>query len=210
MKTVSAHTAGNDARDVQLQHYRSFFPFATLKCVGRPLYRSQEARDYACLLDLDPTVLSWRSVTRPITNDSGARKPRKHFIDFAVETADERILVDVRATEVGIINWISRTAERHGYCYRAVLMSELSKGPRLQNARDLVRYAGCDAPLGDRIRILAALDEMGTLSLAECLSAVREGRPMQTVAAMILAGVIDVDLDEALLGPDTVVRRATK
>ncbi|ASY56600.1 hypothetical protein SS05631_c16670 [Sinorhizobium sp. CCBAU 05631] len=86
-------------------------------------------------------------------------------------------------------------------------MPELRKWPRLQNARDLLRYAGWDTPLGDRIRILATLDEMGTLTLAECLSAVREGRPMQTVASMILSGVLEVDLDNALLGPDTVVRR---
>lgn len=210
MKTVSAHAAGDDARDFQFQHYRSFFPLATLKCVGRPLFRSQEARDYACLLDLDPTVVSWRSVTRPITNDSGARKPRKHFVDFVVVTESEALLVDVWPTDAGIITWIAGVAQRQGYRYQAVSLSEFGRGPRLQNARDLIRYAGYDAPLGDRIRVLAALEEMRTLTLADCLSVVRESKPMPTIVAMILTGILEIDLDEALLGPDSVVRRAAK
>lgn len=81
---------------------------------------------------------------------------------------------------------------------------------RLQNAVDLMRYVGCEVPLGDRVRILAALDEAGTLTLAETLSVMRESRPMHSVASLILSGVLEVDLSEALLGPDSVVRRASK
>ncbi|MEY9099164.1 MULTISPECIES: hypothetical protein [Sinorhizobium] len=202
MKTESAHAAGDEACDFPT--YRPYFPFATLKCVGRPLYRSRDAREYACLLDLDPSVLTWRCLTHAVTDDIGVRR---YFVDFAVETYDGHLLVEVWTSSAGDTQWITATAECFGYRYQAVLMPELRKWPRLQNARDLLRYAGWDTPLGDRIRILATLDEMGTLTLAECLSAVREGRPMQTVASMILSGVLEVDLDNALLGPDTVVRR---
>jgi len=202
MKTEFAHAAGDEACD--FPKYRPYPPFATLKCVGRPLYRSRDARDYACLLDLDPSVLSWRCVTHAVTDDIGVRR---YFVDFAVECNDGHLLVEVWTSSVADTQWITGVAECFGYRYKAVRMPELRKGARLQNVRDLLRYAGPDAPLGDRIRILAALDEMGTLTLAECLSAVREDRPMRAVASMILSGVLEADLDNTLLGPDTVVRR---
>lgn len=208
MKTESTHVAGDEA--CVFAKYRPFFPFATLKCVGRPLYRSREARDYACLLDLDPKVSAWRCVPQPVINDSGARKPRHHHVDFAVETEHEALLVDIRQRDAGTVGWIARLAEKQGYRYLAVSSSEFVGAPRMQNAKDLIRYAGYDAPLGDRIRILAALEEMGTLTLAECLSVVRESKPMPTIATMILKNILEVDLDEALLGPETVVRRVAK
>lgn len=205
MKTESPQAAGDDACDLPI--YRPHFPVATLKCIGRPLYRSRDARDYASLLDIDTSVISWRCVTHAVTDDIGARK---YFVDFAVETEDSHLLVEVCPGTVGDTKWISRVAESFGYDYRAVVMPELRKGARLQNVRDLFRYAGSDVPLGDRIRILAALDEMGSMTLAECLAVVREDRPMRAVASMILCGVLEVDLDSALLGPDTAVRRAVK
>ncbi len=206
MKTVSAHAASDEACDTQ--HYRPFFPFTTLKCFGRSLYRSQQARDYACLLDVDPAVLSWSSFTRPIIADGAEQEPCKHYIDFIVETADEKLMVEVGHRGSGVA-WLPEVVERQGYRYKAVIMSEIERGPRLQNARDLLRYAGFHPRLGDRIRILGALAEYGTLTLAECLSLVREGRAMETVSALILTGIIFVDLDEALLGPDSVLRRIT-
>jgi hypothetical protein len=205
MMTEPAHAAGDEACDYP--NYRPYFPFLTLKCLGRPLYRSREARNYACLLDLDPSVVSWQCITHALADSHG---PERYYVDFMVEKDHERLLVEVWNRDLGNTEWISSLAEQFECRYHAVLMSEIRKQPRLQNARDLLRYAGYDAALGDRIRILAALDELGTLTLAECLSAVRDGRPMQTVAAMILGGHIEVELDEELLGPDTAVRRASR
>lgn len=204
--TFTALAAGDEACDPP-RPYKSRFPSATTKCIGRAVYRSKEASDYACILEMDPEVLCWRCVTQPLVNDSAARKPRHRHVDFAVQTADESLLVDVRRGAPEVIAWLPSVAERLGYRYQAISISEVNP-IRLQNARDLVRYAGRDAALGDRIRILAGLDEMGSLSLAECLGVVREDAPMRTVASMILKGHIEVDLDEALLAPDTVVRRA--
>ncbi|NKN12278.1 hypothetical protein [Rhizobium laguerreae] len=205
MKTVSAHAAGDEACDSP--NYRPYFPFLTLKCVGRAVYRSREARNYACLLDLDPSVVSWRSLTYALADSDG---PERYHVDFFVEKVDEHLLVEVCDRDLGNTEWVSMLAKQFECRYQAVLMSEIRGQPRLQNAKDLLRYAGYDAALGDRIRILAALDELGSLTLAECLSAVRDGRPMQTVAAMILTGHVEVDLDKELLGPDTVVRRASR
>ncbi|MGV2124013.1 hypothetical protein ACQZ4R_13100 [Agrobacterium vitis] len=206
MTTGTAHFAD---RDVCISsHYRPRFPYSTLKCMGRPLFRSRSARDYACLLDLDPKVSAWRCMPLPIIDEPQPGKLREHYVDFAVETESEALLLDVQSAGSGIVGWIAEAVEQQGYRYRAVSFPELARSPRLQNAKDLIRYAGYHAPLGDRIRILAALEEMGTLTLAECLSVVRESMPMPTVVAMILAGILQIDLDEALLGPETVVRRA--
>jgi hypothetical protein len=206
MTTLYAHAASHDA--CHLPIYRPYFPAGTLKCVGRPLYRSRAARDYACLLDLEPGVASWRCVVDPIVDDSRLHEPRQHHVDFQVTLGSSSLLVDVSVGPEGPA-WIKRAAERLGCRYQCVPVSEFASLTRLQNAKDLLRYAGWDAALGDRIRILMTLEELGSLTLAECLSAIRDGKPMQSIAAMILSGVISVDLDEARLGPDTVVRRTS-
>lgn len=207
MTTFVAHAAGDEACDFP-SSYKSRFPSFTTKCRGRTLYRSQEASDYACLLELDSTVVHWRCITQPIVNDSRARKPRHRYVDFAVRTTDERnLLVDIWRGIPETITWLPGVAERLGYRYQPVSIFDVNP-VRLQNAKDLVRYAGWQATLGDRIRILAGLEEMGSLTLAECLGAVRESRPMASIASMILMGVLEVELDDALLGPDAVVRRA--
>ena len=161
------------------------------------------------MLDLDPDVVSWRCVTEAIVNDSGAARPRWWHIDFAVETENEALLVEVWQTTTGGPAWLPRVAEKMGYRHQAISIRELDQNI-FENSRDLMRYIGSEVPLGDRVRVLAGLDEMGSLTLAECLTAIRESRPMHTVAAMILNGMLEVDLSQALLGPDTVVRRARK
>ncbi|WP_209439294.1 hypothetical protein [Sinorhizobium arboris] len=103
--------------------------------------------------------------------------------------------------------WLSSAIESMGYRYRPVAMVDFADSFRLRNAKDLLRYGFYRAPLGDRIRLLAGLEEMGSLTIAECLSAIREGRPMPTLASLILQGFLEINLDDALISPETVVRR---
>lgn len=84
---------------------------------------------------------------------------------------------------------------------------EIYDGPRLKNAKDLLRYANYNVSLGDRLRLLSALDEHGTLTVAESLTAFSETMPVAGLAVMILHGFIEVDLDASLIGPETTVRR---
>lgn len=205
MMTGSAHSSAA-ATASDRDAYRPIFPFATLKATGHPLFRSQEARDYACLMDLDPEVVSWQSLTS--TAAAGVRHCRLR-VDFLVQTVTERLLVEVLPLGAEASDLDGEIPMIAGYRHLLVRFSELN-AIRVSNARDLVRYARYEAALGDRIRVLAALDEMGSLTLAECLSAVREGRPMDTVASMILRAHIEVDIDENLLGPDTTVRHPAK
>ena len=180
-----------------------YYPLATIKCSGSPLFRTQDSRDFACLLDVDPDVLSWTCVGVELTYGG-----ETYLADFVVTGADARtFVVDVARDPPRPPDWIELGASRAGHGYRPVGMKDFADSFRLQNARDLLRYGFYRCPLGDRVRILAALDEMGSLTVAEALSAFREGRPMACLAALILQGFLEIELDDALIGPETVVRR---
>lgn len=51
---ASLQTAGNS------RSFRVFYSSATVRCDGGKVFRSQAARDVRCLLDVDPSVISWR------------------------------------------------------------------------------------------------------------------------------------------------------
>ncbi|MDP9762088.1 MULTISPECIES: hypothetical protein [Agrobacterium] len=175
---------------------------ATIKCIGLALFRSEHARDFACLLDLDPEVVQWNSAP-PLLRDGDD----EYQLDFVVITDSGSFLIDVGHDEPRPPRWVTPLAESMGHQYRPVAMAELEGSFRLRNAKDLLRYGFYRPPLGDRIRLLAALDDMGSLTVAECMSAVREGRPMPTLASLILQGFLEIDLDDALISPETQVRR---
>ncbi|WP_233283363.1 hypothetical protein [Agrobacterium tumefaciens] len=175
---------------------------ATIKCDGRAQFRSQQARDFACLLDLDPDVARWSTTPPMLRNGDDEYK-----VDFIVLTEGGSFLIDVGQEEPLPPIWLSAEIESMGHRYRSVAMIDFADSVRLRNAKDLLRYGFYRPPLGDRIRLLAGLEEMGSLTIAECLSAIQEGRPMPTLASLILQGFLEVDLDIDLLSPESQVRR---
>ncbi|APO68537.1 hypothetical protein IE4872_CH02935 [Rhizobium gallicum] len=182
---------------------RFYYPLATIKCVGPSFFRSQDARDFACLLDVDPDVAHWSCEGGELSYGG-----ETYRVDFLVTGTDDRtFVVDVAEDASRPPDWIELAVDRAGHAYRLVAMAELADSNRLLNAKDLLRYGFYRCPLGDRVRILAALDEMGSLTVAEALSAFREGRPMASLAALILRGFLEIEMDDALIGPETVVRR---
>ncbi|MBB3967234.1 hypothetical protein [Rhizobium metallidurans] len=182
---------------------RFYYPLATVKCVGHPVFRSQDARDFACLLDVDPDVARWTCDGVELSYGG-----ETYCVDFVVTGKDDRtFMVAVADGLPRPPEWIELAVGRLGHAYRPVAMNDFVDSNRLANAKDLLRYGFYRCPLGDRVRILAALDEMGSLTVAEALSAFREGRPMACLAALILQGFLEVDLDDALIGPETSVRR---
>ncbi|MDE1993474.1 MAG: hypothetical protein KGI75_13300 [Rhizobiaceae bacterium] len=92
--------------------------------------------------------------------------------------------------------------------HRFVYGDEIGAGFRLKNAKDLLRYAKYVVPLGDRIRLLSALEQEGSASLAECLGLFREISPIAGLSSLILHRFLTVDLDAELLSPHTEVRIA--
>ncbi|UXT41448.1 hypothetical protein FY137_09710 [Agrobacterium tumefaciens] len=183
---------------------RTFAPAATIKCDGPSIFRSQVARDTACLLDVNPAVVSWHCM--PVSLDCGNVA---HVPDFGILNDDGgRMLIDSPDRVLPIdAEGIARAAERMGLRYRRLLTDEVYEGPRLQNAKDLLSYGSHGLALGDRLRVLAVLEEHGNLTIAECLTVFTETKPIAGLAQMILRGFVEVDLDTELLGPETMLRR---
>lgn len=186
---------------------RSYHPAGTVKCDGVRLFRSQIARDVGCILDVNPSVTAWRCMPFPFDVDG-----INHVPDFQVFKVDGATLyLDAPDRVVAVdVTVIASEAKRINARYRLIDRSEIYDGFRLRNARDLLRYAAHVAPLGDRLRLLAALDDHGSLPLAECLKAFQETKPVPGIASLILQGFVEVDLDEEPLGPETAVRRISR
>ena len=182
----------------------TFSPRGTVRCRGTPAFRSQAARDAACLFDTDKSVIEW--VCMP---EVFSRQNDRHIPDFLVERSSCLTLVDVTSA-VGSVPplWMPEAARETGYRYEAIPEATFRKNHRFINSREMLRYASHDVSLGDRVRLLAFLDEHGPAPLAACLPTIRNGRDaVGVLAALALRRVIDIEIDDALLGPDTLVSR---
>jgi hypothetical protein len=180
-----------------------YFPLASIKSGNPVRFRCQAVRDYTCLLDIDRDVFQWVSPGPTLLYLTEA-----HQTDLLVTNTDgETLLVTIGETTLPPPDWVAAVASAMGHDFRFEAVNVFSKGFRLRNAKDLLRYGRYRCPLGDRVRLLAALDDLGSLTVAECLSAFQEGKAMPSLAALILHGLLDVDLDSALIGPETPVRR---
>ncbi|PVE24015.1 hypothetical protein DC522_13000 [Microvirga sp. KLBC 81] len=183
----------------------SFSPRGTVRCEGRPLFRHRAARDFGCLLDLDPSVISWTCLPMILHHAQGVHVP-----DFAVTRTSGTTLIDVLPPnrEPCPPPLLAEAALAAGHRYETVTEADIPEGFRLDNARDLLRYANHHVSLGDRVRLLTLLDERGPMPLAACMQVIRDGRdPIGTIAAMALRRFVEIDLDEARIGPETRVSR---
>lgn len=176
-----------------------FRPLGAVRCQGAPSYRTQLARDLACLLDVDDEVSAWSCLPAQLGYDGEIHVP-----DLLVRRGDRHTLMDAgRGT--GLL-WIEEAAEARGCTYEVWSAARIREGFRLTNAKDLLRYARWECPLGDRVRLLAGLEENGSLTVAECLGAFRETRPIAGLAALALRRFVSIDIDSAPIGPGTTVR----
>lgn len=182
----------------------SFTPRGAVRCRGMPLFRTQASRDLACLLDVDPAVESWTCLPMVLHHPEGMHVP-----DFAVVRSTGTVLVDaVPADAASLPAWVPDAARAAGCGYGSHAEADLHDGFRLDNARDLLRYASYRISLGDRVRLLTLLDDQGPMPLASCMQVIRDGRDaIGTIAAMALRRFVDIDLDEARIGPETRVSR---
>ncbi len=171
---------------------------------SQPAFRSKAARDLWCVLTVNPDISSC-SKSDVVLNVGDI----SHIPDFSTFDVDANAwLVDAPDR---ILNTdataLQTAAAKAGFRYRQVSSAEIYDGYLLQNARDLLRYQGHRVPLGDRVRLLACLDEHGSLTFSECLQVVRETQSVPALASLILQGLLVVELDNALIGPETLVRR---
>lgn len=193
--SISSSRSHSQTNPIQI-----FYPLSTVRCVGPVLFRDQLARDIACLLDVDDDIVSWSCRSLVLSQGEQTYKP-----DFLVRRADISFVVD-GVREDGAPGWVRSKVGEAGFPYEEVSASALPR-IRLKNAKDLLRYARYEAALSDRIRLLATLDECSSLTVAEVLLVFRETKPIAGLASMVLNRFIEMNLDEHLIGPETVVRR---
>ncbi|WP_445489505.1 hypothetical protein [Rhodopseudomonas sp. RCAM05734] len=114
----------------------SFAPKNTVRCTGRPLFRSQLARDVGCLLDIDVSVISWACLPMVLS-----RRSRRHVPDFAVTRATGVSLVDIAPASAKRAppDWSSDAAHALGYVLLPV-------NDRLRvSERDLPKHNDCNS-----------------------------------------------------------------
>lgn len=177
----------------------NYYPRGTVRCANSPLFRSEVARDVACLLDVDLEVTSWLCL--PLELQVGSLR---HVPDFEVICGDTSYLLDVDTPPV----WVGEAASSVGYDYRLNPYDLESLSQRLANARDLLRYASYNVSLGDKIRLLSLLDEYGSMSIRDSARCIQNtSDPIGSIASMVLQRIVEIDLDEEPIGPDTRISR---
>jgi hypothetical protein len=171
-----------------------------IRCVGQFTVRDQLARDVACLMDFDDAVSSWNCRSLQFRHGSDTYSP-----DFVAERQFDVLVIDV----VGQRRpppWVAEATIREGFTYRTMSRGDIDP-IRLKNCKDLLQCSVGEVSLGDRVRLLSVLDEQSSLTLAESLTVFQETKPIRGLANMVVARLIEIDLDTALIGPETVVRR---
>lgn len=128
--------------------------------------------------DLDPAVVVWRCRPSPLDE-------LHHAPDFEVVYDDgTTVFVDAHDRELPIdLTPYEEAARRRGATYRYLSRDEVHEGYRLKNAKDLLRYGNYAVPLGDRLRLLGALDANGSMTIFECLNAFQEVKPIAGLAS---------------------------
>lgn len=180
---------------------KSFSPFTTIRCSLPAVFLTQAARDIACLLDVDDEVVAWSCLPRQFETGEGPWVP-----DLLADYVDGRsVFLDAQRSDDDA--WVTEAIACQGEYHRFVTRDEVNTGFRLQNAKDLLRYGDRRTPLNDRVRLLASLDEAGSLTVADCLNLFREVLPMTGLAWLTLHRFVSIDLDAGPIGPETVVRR---
>lgn len=182
----------------------AFLPLGlnTVRSVGPLAFKSELARDYACLLDVDDQLGRW--TCGPIIRDA---EGEQFTADFEVNYGTSIEIVTIEGPGKLVPIWLPQRIHDLGNRYRHVDRSVIPP-VRLQNAKDLLQYARVTVSLSDRVRLLTTLDEQGSLSLADCQSINMTVRAVPVVASLFLHRfIVFDDIDEHLLGPDSRVRR---
>ncbi|KJF74635.1 hypothetical protein [Agrobacterium arsenijevicii] len=170
------------------------------RCVGRFIARDQLARDVACLLEFEEAVSSWNCRSLQLRSGFDTYSP-----DFVAERQFDVLVIDT----VGQRRpppWVAEAVVREGFTYRTMSRGDIDP-IRLKNCKDLLQCSGGDVSLGDRVQLLSVLDEQSSLTLAESLTLFQDTKPIRGLANMAVGRFIEIDLDTALIGPETVIRR---
>lgn len=195
------NTVSDLPRQVDLEKNRAAVP-KTLRCVGRASFRSSAAFDLSCLLEIDGEVDHWRCDPPVLKLDEKEHRP-----DFLVVYRDGTATLADAPDRVHPMDeaQLADAAHAIGKRYRQFSMQEIC-GHRLANAKDLLRYKAWSVPLAERLRLVAALEQEGSMPFSECMNAIGHRHAVPFVAALVCQQFLEVDLDMGPIGPETTVR----
>ncbi|MGV1951070.1 hypothetical protein ACQZ44_09595 [Agrobacterium vitis] len=152
------------------------------------------------MLEFEDAVSSWNCLSLQLRHGFDTYSP-----DFVAERPSDILVIDTVGQRRPPL-WIGEAVAREGFTYRTMSRGDIDP-IRLKNCKDLLQCSGGDVSLGDRVRLLSVLDEQSSLTLAECLTLFQETKPIRGLANMAVGRFVEIDLDTALIGPETVVRR---
>ncbi|QRM28780.1 hypothetical protein [Microvirga sp. VF16] len=176
-----------------------------------PLTRNALIADYLALCELDAEVESLRAPADPATFVIG-EETVEHVADFEIVRDGTAYLVDVM-TDDDLLNHPLRAAAIHGITssdgkpFLIETAASIRAEPRFTTMRLIMACKRTPVTAGDRVRALHQLDEMGTMRLVDCASAVMNTQDgVAAILALACEGLIAVDISRPIL-PETQVRR---
>jgi hypothetical protein len=176
-----------------------------------PLTRNALIADYLALCELDAEMESLRAPADPAEFPVGD-ETIAHIADFEIVKDGAAYLVDV-ATDDDLLQHPLRAAAIHGITssdgrpFVIETAASIRAEPRFTTMRLIMACKRTPVTAGDRVRVLHQLDEMGTMRLVDCASAVMNTQDgVAAVLALACEGLIAVDISRPIL-PETQVRR---
>lgn len=181
------------------------------KAASTPPTRNALIADFLTICELDPDVEALRAPADPAEFHVGGRTI-EHIADFEIVRDGASYLVDV-ATDDDLMKHPLRAAAIHGSTsadgrpFAIETAATIRAEPRFATVRLIMACKRTPVTAGDRVRILHQLDEVGTMRLVDCASAVMNTQDgVAAVLALACEGLIAVDISRPIL-PETQVRR---
>src|SRR5687768_15604728 len=176
-----------------------------------PLTRNALIADFLALCELDADVESLRAPADAATFAIGDETV-EHVADFEIVRDGSAYLIDV-VTDDDLLTHPLRAAAIHGITaadsrpFLFETATSIRAEPRFTTMRLIMACKRTPVTAGDRVRILHQLDEMGTMRLVDCASAVMNTQDgVAAVLALACEGLVAVDISRPIL-PETQVRR---
>ncbi|MGF9763447.1 hypothetical protein AAII07_50785 [Microvirga sp. 0TCS3.31] len=176
-----------------------------------PLTRNALIADFLALCELDAGVESL-SAPADLATFAIGDETIEHAADFEIVRDGSAYLVDV-VTDDDLLNHPLRAAAIHGITaadgrpFAIETAASIRAEPRFTTMRLIMACKRTPVTAGDRVRILHQLDELGTMRLVDCASAVMNTQDgVAAVLALACEGLVAVDTSRPIL-PETQVRR---
>jgi hypothetical protein len=168
--------------------------------------RSEAQRDALVLTTLDPIV---RSIGYLAT---ATVEGRTITLDAIVLRRDDGIYsLDVVPSRINRVAHEEHLLETALATLRlpplTVTMDEILRQPRHANACAIWQYRNMTVPIGLRIAVMQALENEGTMQLAQLVESLPAERdPAPALLAMACADLIEIDILSRPIGPRTMIR----